>query len=138
MAGPCTPGSWKTLRDAAGDLRKVIGHILGRKRAMVDAWMLPPPMDAVTRDANGSPNPLDHVVAVHQIVASDSPDRADKMLDWLCRECGGRFVRPPDGQLSLYRDPDQAVEAVRTLAAEPAAIPDIPPLGGGPDQEAAQ
>jgi len=105
MAGQSTPESWRALREAAGDLRKTVSHLLGRRPRIVDAWMLPPPVDASHRDANGIPNPIGHVIAIHHIAATDSPERADRMIDWLCRQCGGRFVRPPEGQRAFLPDP---------------------------------
>jgi hypothetical protein len=108
MAGASTPGSHQALRDAAGDLRKVIAYRLGRKEGIVDKWLLAPPVDAETRDANGIPNPLDHVIAIYHIVASDQQAKADTLLDWLCRQCGGRFVPAPTGQAGLAFDPETA------------------------------
>lgn len=118
MAGQSTPGSHRVLREAASDLRKVIAYQLGRREGIIDKWMLAPPSDAATRDANGIPNPLDHVIAIHQIVATDSPERADKMLNWLCRQCGGRFVRPEPGQRDLFANIDSAVSLLGQLDQE--------------------
>ena len=69
MAGATTPGSHKILRDAAGHLRKVIGYVLGRREGIVAKWFLPPPTDAQHADANGIPNPVDHVIAIYHIAA---------------------------------------------------------------------
>lgn len=118
MAGQTTPGSCKALRDAASDLRKVIAYTLGRQAGIVDKWMLEPPRDADNRDSNGIPNPLDHVIAIHAIVAADSPERADRLLDWLCRQCGGRFVRPAAGQTALFFDTRKAADLLDALEAE--------------------
>ena len=118
MAGATTPGSHKALREAAGDLRKVICYQLGRKSSIVDKWMLPPPANAATRDANGIPNPLDHVIAIFEIAQADSPERADRMLNWLCRQCGGRFVRPAPGQRDLFPDAAEARKLLGTLEGE--------------------
>ena len=118
MAGTTTPGSWKALRDAASDLRKVICYRLGRKPGVVDRWVLPPPVDAATRNENGMPNPLDHVIAIYEIIRSDDPRAARKLLDWVCRQCGGRFVVPPPGQTVLMADPDEAHEGFVALRKE--------------------
>jgi len=118
MAGQSTPQSHKVLRDAVGDLRKVLCYQLGRQAGIIDRWLLPPPRDAGSRDANGIPNPLDHVIAICQIAASDSPERARRMMDWLCRQCGGRFVAPPAGQHELMMDIDRAVTLLGELDRE--------------------
>ena len=61
---------------------KHIASALGRSQNLVNKWTRPQP------PGTGARNPLDQAALLLECTAND-----DRLLNWLCAQAGGRFVR---------------------------------------------
>jgi len=111
-----TLNSWYVLREAMGDKRKWIAHVIRRSSNQIDHWCIPPPT-AFNPDSSGDINPIDFLICV---LRACGDAQARSVMDWMCREFGGRFVPTAGGQGDgkLFREPTDAIPHLKALIAE--------------------
>jgi hypothetical protein len=107
------PSESDDLRDRSPELFRAMVESVGVKKFSTD-------MGLTTRQINrmlsgAQPNPVERVLRSLQ---SSEPEVGDRVLDYLCQEMGGHFVRH-EGNIN-----DAAVNAVRESAEAIAAISD--------------
>lgn len=81
--------SWEILREATEKVGvKALAAKLGLSTALVYKWCQESPKDDA--GSSGARNPLDRLQEIFEIT------RDDRVINWLCHESGGFFVRNPD------------------------------------------
>jgi len=111
-----TPDSWRVLREAMGDKRKYVAHVIRRSGNQVDHWCISPPT-ADNPDSSGDINPLDFLIC---LLRACGDVQARYVVDWLCRQFGGRFVPSTGGtgDGKLFREPGDAIPHLKALLIE--------------------
>jgi len=111
-----TPGSWRVLREAMGDKRKWIAHAIRRSPNVIDHWCIPTPTPEQP-DSAGQINRLDEMMSLLHACGAGP---ARKVLDWMCRQFGGRFVpaNGGSGDGKLFRDLGDAQSHLKALQTE--------------------
>jgi len=111
-----TPDSWRVLREAMGDKRKYVAHVIRRSSNQVDHWCISPPTPT-NPDSAGDINPIDFLICLLH-ACGDVQGRY--VMDWLCRQFGGRFIPNDGGQGDgkLFRDLGDAAPHLKALQAE--------------------
>ena len=111
-----TGDSWRVLREAMGDRRKYIAHVIRRSGNQVDHWCVSPPTPE-NPDSSGDINPLDFLIC---LLRACGHVQARYVVDWLCRQFGGQFV-PASGGIGdgkLFREPSDAIPHLKALLTE--------------------
>ena len=84
----CSVKSWEILRDAVERVGvKALAGKLNLSTALVYKWCQEPPKDDPA--GSGARNPLDRIQAIIETT------KDDHVVNWLCHEAGGFFVRNP-------------------------------------------
>ncbi len=99
--------SYDVLRNAADHIGvKALAAALRLSPALVYKWCQE--FDPNDPDVSGALNPLDRTAEIHKLT------KDDRIINWLCHEAGGFFVRNPDVPERSHRT-DLLVETQRLV-----------------------
>ena len=94
--------SYEVLREAIKPVgAKYVAHELHLGERIIHTWQEEPPSED-SPYGSGKRNPLDTILIIFNLLKNKYPEHAQKIIQWLCNQADGFFIKNPNlnGNLS--------------------------------------